>query len=77
MNRNVSIVVAILVLVVIAGYLVWLRSRVQPVVSPELEQTQVVPSPEPSLIASPSATPGNEATGAGRQSTSTPAAIRR
>ncbi len=77
MSRNVSIVVVILVLVVIAGYLVWLRSRVEPTVTPELEQTQVTPTPEPTLTASPSATPGSEATGAGRQRISTPGAVTR
>ena len=38
MNKNVSIVVVILVLVVIAGYLVWLRSKVSPVISPNIEE---------------------------------------
>lgn len=72
MNRNVSIVVVILVLVVIAGYLVWLRSRVQSPVSPatNIEQVQ---SPTPS--ASPSAqlaTPsGKEATRSMKEKTST------
>ena len=64
MNRNVSIVVVILVLVVIAGYLIWLRSKVTPVVSPQAEQqVQVTPTPTPTEVASPSATPGKEATG--------------
>lgn len=63
MNRNVTIVVVILVLVVIAGYLIWLRSKVAPIVSPNLEQ-QVQVTPAPTLVASPSATPlGKEATG--------------
>lgn len=65
MNRNVSIVVIILVLVVIAGYLVWLRSRVQNQVTPEanVEQTMVetpMPTASPTNIATPS---GKEATG--------------
>lgn len=73
MNRNVAIVTIILVLVVIAGYLVWLRSRYQPPVSPKLEQeVQVTPSVEPQVSASPSATPaGKEATGSVKQKTST------
>ncbi|MBI2039634.1 hypothetical protein HYT18_01015 [Candidatus Microgenomates bacterium] len=75
MNRNVTIVVIILVLVVIAGYLVWLRSRYQGPVSPQVEQVQeVTPTPisTPTQIASPSATPGGkEATGSVRQKTST------
>lgn len=63
MNRNVSIIVVILVLVVIAGYLVWLRSKVTPVVSPRVEQ-QVQVTPTPTEVASPSATPKvKEATG--------------
>ncbi|MBI3109540.1 hypothetical protein HYZ06_00685 [Candidatus Daviesbacteria bacterium] len=74
LNRNVAIVTAILVLVVIAGYLVWLRSRYQPPVSPQAGgEVQVTPSPEPSVSASPSATPaGKEATGSVKQKTSTP-----
>lgn len=76
MNKNVAIVTIILVLVVIAGYLVWLRSRYQPPVSPQLErEVQVTPSVEPKVSASPSATPtGKEATGSTKQKTSTPAA---
>lgn len=73
MNRNVAIVTIILVLVVIAGYLVWIRSRYQPPVSPKLEQeVQVIPSVEPEVSASPSATPiGKEATKSTKQKTST------
>ena len=65
MNRNVTIVVIILVLVVIAGYLVWLRSRFQPPVTPQVEeQVQVTSTPQPTTVATPSATPGGkEATG--------------
>ncbi len=79
MNRNISIVVVILVLVVIAGYLVWLRSKVQPTVFPSLlEQGQVTPSPEATLIATSSAVPGaKEATGAVKQRPATPGAVRR
>lgn len=63
MNRNVSIVIVILVLVVIAGYLVWLRSKVTPVVSPQVQQPVQV-TPTPTAVASPSATPKiKEATG--------------
>lgn len=74
MNRNVSIVVVILVLVVIAGYLVWIRSRVSAPVIPNAEQVQVTAAPTitPSATASasPSATPGKEATGGSKQKTS-------
>ena len=65
MNRNVSIVVVLLVLVVIAGYLIWLRSKVAPVVSPKTaEQVQVTPTASATAVASPSASPvSKEATG--------------
>lgn len=73
MNRNVSIVVVILVLVVIAGYLIWLRSKVTPVVSPKVEQqVQVTSIPTPTAIASPSATPkAKEATGSTKAKSAT------
>ena len=68
MSRNVSIVVVLLVLVVIAGYLVWLRSRVTaPVVPVEVVEVEVSATPEATITASPSATPGEEATGSVRQ----------
>lgn len=51
MNRNITIVVIILILVVIAGYLVWLRSNYQTQVTPEVRVEEVVPE-----VASPSAT---------------------
>lgn len=70
MNRNVSIVVVLLVLVVIAGYLVWLRSRVAAPVVPSIENVQVTATPQASVTASPSATPGKEATGSVKQKTS-------
>lgn len=74
MNRNVSIVVVILVLVVIAGYLVWLRSKVTSPVTPGVEQVEVTATPQATLVASPSATPAQEATGAGKQRTTAPSA---
>lgn len=73
MNKNVSIVVVLLVLVVIAGYLVWVRSRVSAPLVPNIDQVQVTASPTviPSATssASPSATPGKEATNGGKQKT--------
>lgn len=77
MNRNVTIVVIILVLVVIAGYLIWLRSKFQPPVTPQVqEQVQVTPTPQPTVEASPSATPGGkEATGSMKQKTGTAPAM--
>lgn len=76
MNRNVSIVVVILVLVVIAGYLIWLRSRYQAPTSPQpTPEVTVVPTPtsSPAVTATPSATPGGkEATGSVQQRTPRP-----
>lgn len=79
MNRNVAIVTVILVLVVIAGYLIWLRSRYQPPVSPQVTpEVTATPAASPSQTATPSATPGTkEATGSIRQKTSTPSSTGR
>lgn len=78
LNRNVTIVVVILVLVVMAGYLVWLRSRYQPPVSPQVEQViQTTPTASPVKEASPSASPMKEATGSMKQQTSTPSTTTR
>lgn len=80
MSRNVSIVVIILVLVVIAGYLVWLRSKVSSTITtPKIEeQIQATPTPTQTATASPSATPDRrEATGPAKQKTATPGATRR
>ncbi len=60
MNRNVTIVVIILVLVVIAGYLVWLRSKYQPTVTPQIETETVGATPSPMITASPSAMEASE-----------------
>ncbi len=72
MNRNVSIVVVILVLVVIAGYLVWLRSKYQPQVTPQVvREVEVTPTTLPSP-ATPSAAEGaKEATGSMKIKSST------
>lgn len=78
MNRNFSIVVIILVLAAIAGYLVWLRSKVVPTISPRVEEIQVTPVASATASATPSATPADrEATGSVRQTTATPGATRR
>lgn len=81
MNRNVSIVVVLLVLVVIAGYLVWLRSRYQPPVSPQpvaSPEVTATPTSPPVVTATPSAAPGSkEATGSMKQKTSTPSTTTR
>lgn len=78
MNRNVSIVVVILVMVVIAGYLVWLRSKYQPQVSPGITEVEVTPSPSVVESASPSATPlAKEATGSVKQNSATSSPAKR
>lgn len=77
MHRNVSIVVVLLVLVVIAGYLIWLRGKVTPIVSPDLEQ-QVQVTSAPTMTASPSATPsGKEATGSVKPKGATTSSIKK
>ena len=65
MNKNVSIVVVLLVLVIIIGYLIWIRSQGTLTVSPKAEEeVQATPTVMPTSIATPSATPGGkEATG--------------
>lgn len=67
-NRNVAIVVVILVLVVIAGYLIWLRNRYQaPVIPQPTPEITATPSASPEQTASSSASPGDrEATGSTR-----------
>lgn len=78
MNRNVSIVVVLLVLVVIAGYLVWLRSKVASPVAPNVVQVTATPLPADIATASPSATLGaSVATGSANLKTATPGATRR
>lgn len=67
MNRNVAIVVALLVVVVIIGYLVWLQDRdSSPFSSQVEEQTQVMSTVAvPTIQASSSAVPvSKEATNA-------------
>ncbi|MBI2086536.1 hypothetical protein HYT74_04290 [Candidatus Daviesbacteria bacterium] len=80
MNRNVSIVVVILVLVVIAGYLIWLRSKVAPAVSPRAEEQvqQVTATASADVVASASATPGVKgATGSAKPKSATPSSTKR
>lgn len=73
MNRNVSIVVVILVLVVIAGYLVWLRSKYQPPVSPQVQNQEAIVSPTPQVSGSavPATPSAKEATGSMKIKSST------
>ncbi len=51
MNRNVTILIIILVVILIAGYLLWLRSRF------EATQAQPVITPTPQISEMPTATP--------------------
>ena len=55
MSRNVTIVVIILILVVIAGYLVWLRGQYQAPVAPSVKIEEPV---SPSVSPTPEATKG-------------------
>ncbi len=68
MSRNVTILVVILLIILIGGFLLWLRGRFQNMQSletqPVVVQEQVV-TPTPTLVASPSA----DATTSGKQST--------
>lgn len=60
MNRNITIVVIILIIVVLAGYLLWLRSQFQIPSSVAPEPTVAVAptnTPTPTLSLIPSATP--------------------
>lgn len=81
MNRNVTIVIVILILVVIAGYLVWLRSRYQPPISPQpvsSPEITATPAASPTQEATPTATPGaKEATPTTKLKDSTPGATTR
>lgn len=58
MSRNVTILIIILVILLIAGYLLWLRGRFQTTqVAPAPTQSQEVATPTPQqVVASPSAT---------------------
>ncbi len=73
MNRNVTIVVIILVLVVISGYLVWLRSKYQPIVTPQIDTETIEQTPSPTKVASSSAmeatNSAKEATASGQDAT--------
>lgn len=56
----------------IAGYLVWLRSKYQPTVSPTLEtEVTTTPSPAASVLEETSTPSAKEATGSMKEKTST------
>lgn len=79
MNRNVSIIMVVLVLVVIAGYLVWIRSKVQETAVPRTEeQVQATPAVTPNIVASSAATPvAKEATGSAKLKSATPSSTKK
>jgi hypothetical protein len=52
MNRNIVIVITILILAIIAGYLVWLRSRLAPEFNSEIQRVEEI-----TQTALPDATP--------------------
>lgn len=58
MSRNVTILVIILIILVIAGYLVWLKSQLQTNSQPIITPTPTIQIPTPSEVmeASPTAT---------------------
>lgn len=65
-------------LVVIAGYLVWLRSKYQPTVSPAVEtEVTTTPSPAASVPEEASTPSAKEATGSMKEKTSTGSSVRR
>lgn len=58
MNRNITILVVILIILLIAGYLIWLRNKFQTVRTPVVvpTPTAVMATPIPTVIeATPSA----------------------
>lgn len=82
MSRNVSILIIILVIVLIAGYLVWLRGRFQApkeeiIPTPTQQVVELSPTPtnppagglSPSPSASPTATPSGRRSATGSAKT--------
>jgi hypothetical protein len=58
MNRNIVIVITILILAIIAGYLVWLRSRLAPEFNSEIQRVdEITQSPLPNVTPEALATP--------------------
>lgn len=55
MNRNIAIVIFILILVVLAAYFAWLRSRFSQGPAAETTVIQMTPTPAPIEVSSPSA----------------------
>ncbi len=53
MNRNVTILIVVLTVLVIAGYLVWLRNQFSQEVAVSLAPTPVVTIPTPTLTPFP------------------------
>ncbi|MCL5783993.1 MAG: hypothetical protein M1142_01395 [Patescibacteria group bacterium] len=78
MNRNVTVLVIILIIILISGYLIWLRQKFQaaPVSQPVVTQTPQVltptPTPTPTITATPTASPSASPTVSPRRLTPTP-----
>jgi len=84
MSRNVTILIVILVIVLIAGYLVWLRNKFMgPAAASPIPQVTMIATPtlepSPSQIASPSATASasGKASPTAKAKTATPAGVKR
>ncbi len=74
MNRNVTIVVILLIFAVIAAYLVWLRGQFQQQMSATTQPTEMTQTPPTSAMTpSPDATASaKDATAAAKPKTATP-----
>lgn len=72
MNRNVTIVVIILVLAVMAAYLVWLRGQYQEQFTPLPPQLEQTPPPSASPEATSSTTEKIESSPSAKPKTATP-----
>lgn len=80
MNKNATIVVIILILVIIAGYFVWLSNEYQPPQAARTSQTETVMEstdpPFPTVVpdATLSATP-QQSTASGSKNSATPSGV--
>lgn len=76
MNRNVTIVIIILIIVLLAGYLVWLRDRFASTMSSEENVVEVTPPPSALETVAPtptlSPTPVPTATSAAKKASPSP-----
>ncbi len=74
MSRNVTILVIILVILLVAGYLLWLRGRFQATTAPQAPVEQIISPTAIPTVVNPSATPiaTTSATPTGKQISPTP-----